>query len=231
MIENQNTIASLEQKIEYQFKNLALLQQALTHPSLKQHDRDTQDYERLELLGDAILGFIVTEMVYNHYHHYTEGQLAKIKAYVVSKDIVVKIANQLGIAQYIIMTHGEEKSGGRLNSNNMENAMEALIAAIYLDSDIQQTKIIVARLWSDHIENTDLQLIDPKSTLQELVQKQSKTNPVYKVINTTGLAHSPVFTVQVSTDNHIATATGLSIKEAEKKAASQLIKKIKQNNE
>ena len=133
-------IAGLENALNYKFKNLALLKEALSHPSLKQHDNTIVDYERLELLGDSILGFLITEMIFNNFLFYEEGSIAKIKAYVVSRETIVKVAETLCLSEYILMTIGEEKSGGKTNQNNIENVMEALLAAIYLDSDIHQVK-------------------------------------------------------------------------------------------
>ncbi|GAB4163957.1 MAG: ribonuclease III [Rickettsiaceae bacterium] len=219
-------IAELEKALNYKFKNLNFLKEALSHPSLKQHDPSARDYERLELLGDAILGFLITEMIFHNPVSYEEGDIAKIKAYVVSRDTIVKIAEKLKLADYIIMTTGEEKSGGRTNRNNIENAMEALLAAIYLDSDINQTRMIVDDLWSRYVKNIDLSSADPKSSLQELLQSQSHASPVYKVIKKDGAVHAPIFTVEVSATGHKQTATGKSIKEAEKAAARLLLQKL-----
>ena len=222
-------IAGLENALNYKFKNLDLLKEALSHPSLKQHDNTIADYERLELLGDSILGFLITEMIFNNFLFYEEGSIAKIKAYVVSRETIVKVAETLCLSEYILMTVGEEKSGGKTNQNNIENVMEALLAAIYLDSDIHQVRKIVQNLWFRYIENIDFNLIDPKSSLQEWLHHKNHSTPAYEVINKEGPVHAPVFTVQVIVGQHKQTATGKSIKEAEKGAARKLLNILKNN--
>ena len=123
----------------------------------------------------------------------------------------------------------EEKSGGKTNQNNIENVMEALLAAIYLDSDIHQVRKIVQNLWFRYIENIDFNLIDPKSSLQEWLHHKNHSTPAYEVINKEGPVHAPVFTVQVIVGRHKQTATGKSIKEAEKEAARKLLNILKNN--
>ncbi len=222
-MEKRHHFSQLEDKIDHKFKDISLLTEALSHPSLKQHCTNTKDYERLELLGDSLLGFIISEMIFNNFSKYQEGQIAKIKAYAVSKDTIVKIAKTLDLARYIIMTEGEEKSHGRENPNNLENVMEALIAAIYLDAGITKTKKFVNKLWYEYIHDLDFDTIDPKSALQELTQHLYHNTPLYKVIDKSGPMHSPTFTVQVSTSSYSQTAYGKTIKEAEKEAALKLL--------
>ncbi len=222
-------IAGLENALNYKFKNLDLVKEALTHPSLKQYDNSIADYERFELLGDSILGFLITEMIFNNFTFYEEGSIAKIKAYVVSRETIVKVAEMLCLSEYILMTPGEEKSGGKTNQNNIENVMEALLAAIYLDSDIHQVRKIVQDLWFKYIENIDFSAVDPKSYLQEWMQHKNHGTPSYEVINKEGPVHAPVFTVQVTVNKHKQVATGRSIKEAEKEAARMLLNRLKSN--
>ncbi len=222
-MEEHTHLSQLEDNINYKFKDISLLKEALSHPSLKQHDINIKDYERLELLGDSLLGFIISEMIFSNFSHYQEGQIAKIKAYAVSKDTIVRIAKTLDLAHYIIMTEGEEKSHGRENPNNLENVMEALIAAIYLDAGIIKTKEFVHKLWYEYIHDLDFNAIDPKSALQELTQHLYHNTPSYKVIEKSGPMHSPIFTVQVCASSHSQIAHGKTIKEAEKEAALKLL--------
>ena len=223
---SKDHIRDLEKAINYQFSDISLVKEALSHPSLKQIDNSIHDYERFELLGDSILGFLITEMIFNKFTDYEEGIIAKIKAYVVSRDTLVNIAESIKLADYIIMTKGEENSGGRLNRNNIENTMEALLAAIYLDSDIACTRQVVTTLWADHIENIDFSSADPKTYLQEWLQSKNHTIPVYEVIDRTGPVHLPLFTVRVITNDQSEIGTGKSIKDAEKDAAKKLLLKI-----
>ncbi|WP_342259443.1 ribonuclease III [Candidatus Tisiphia endosymbiont of Metellina segmentata] len=216
----------LEQDIGYNFNNKALLLEALSHPSLKQHVLKhgiQKNYERLELLGDAIINFIITEILFKNFSTYDEGKLAKIRAYLVCKESLCKVAAKINLSDYIIMTHGEEVLGGRQNPNNIENTMEALIAAIYLDSNIDTTQKIVYNLWYEFISITDLADYDPKTTLQELAQKKGIERPVYEVIKREGSPHASIFTVLVKMEAYQQTGTGHSVKEAEKVAARKLM--------
>lgn len=218
----------LEKALNYVFKNKDLLIEALSHPSLRQHEsskKHGKDYERLEFLGDSILSFIISENLFEEHVSFQEGDLAKARSYLVCKQTISSIGiDRLSLADYIIMTIGEEISHGRENLSNIENVVEALIAAIYLDSgDIKTIKNIVNHLWSDYLdENIDFSSFDPKSALQELVQSH-KTQPHYTLIDRTGPAHAPFFTVTVRALEYEATATAQSIKEAEKLAAKQLL--------
>jgi len=220
----------LEQDLGYCFVNKDLLLEALSHPSLKQHISKNmlqKSYERLELLGDTIINFVITEILFNNFRLYDEGKLAKIRAYLVCKELLCKVATKINLPNYIIMTQGEEMLGGRKNPNNIENAMEALIAAIYLDSNIDKVKRIIHTLWNQFISPDNLENYDPKSTLQELAQKNGADKPVYELTNRNGSAHSSIFTVVVKVKNYQETGTGLSIKEAEKDAARKLMNILK----
>lgn len=223
-----NNFDKLEQSLNYKFKNISFLEEALSHPSLKQLDENSPNYERFEFFGDSILGFLVTEMIFNKYREYDEGDLAKLKAYAVSGDILTKIAKELNLADFIIMTSGEENSGGRENSNNLENTLEALIAGIYLDSNIDQTRKIVDHLWQHHIQNVDPNMANPKSALQEFLQDQNHSTPSYQVITQEGPVHAPIFTVQVMAMSQFADGVGHSIKEAEKNAALKMLKNLQE---
>ncbi|MFY9589316.1 ribonuclease III [Rickettsia endosymbiont of Halotydeus destructor] len=218
----------LEKLLGYNFKDKNLLIEALSHPSLKQHNSSNQymDYERLEFLGDAILSFLVTEILFTNFADYDEGKLAKIRAYLVCKETLCNVATKLNLSNYIIMTQGEELSGGRDNPNNIEDAMEALVAAIYLDSDINIARKIVQNLWAEFITVKDLTSYDPKTPLQEWAQSKGFHVPIYKVINRSGASHSTTFTVSVTIKDHSQTGTGHSIKEAEKDAARELLRTI-----
>ena len=214
----------LEKKLDYKFNNIDFLIEALTHPSMKQIDNSIKNYERLEFLGDSVLGFLISEMVFNKYTEYEEGNLAKVKAHVVSSGTLVKIANTLDLANYLIMTQGEENSGGRINPNNIENTMESLLAAIYLDSNINYVRKIVKKLWRESVESVDFSDADPKTYLQEFLQKKRLDIPEYELIKQEGPVHAPKFTVKVSSNNKSKVGEGRSIKEAKKEAARKLLK-------
>ncbi|MCP5369277.1 MAG: ribonuclease III [Rickettsiaceae bacterium] len=163
----------LEKKIGYKFKNIELAREALSHPSLKQIDPDIRDYEKLEILGDALIGFVITEMLYFRDQRFNEGQIAKLKSYIVSKETISRVAKKLELSNHMIMAKGEEKTGGRNSDNNLENTTEALMAAIYLDSNIETVKKIILSLWQEYIDIIDITSLDTKSYLQELVYKNN----------------------------------------------------------
>lgn len=225
-IELPNDIINLEKSIGYKFKDLSLLTEALTHPSLKQKRVKVKDYERLELLGDAVLGFLVTEILYFNFENVSEGMIARMKAHLVSKEVLSNVADSIGIADHILMTPGEESSGGRVNYSNLENATEALIAAVYLDGGIEVARKIVKDFWGGIIHNTNFDLVDPKGFLQELLQEK-KLSPSYILKNREGPAHDPIFTVEVVAENYKSLGVGKSIKAAQKNAAENFIDKYK----
>lgn len=216
----------LEETIGYKFQNIELAREALSHPSLKQINPNVKDYEKLEILGDSLIGFVITEMLYFKDGKFNEGQIAKLKSHIVSKDTISLVAKKLQLSNYMIMAKGEEKTGGRNSDNNLENTAEALMAAIYLDSDITTAKRIIQYLWQEYIDIIDITSIDPKSYLQELVYKEMQIMPQYRLLSQEGEAHAPVFTVQVIAGRHEATASATTIKRAEKLAASLLIKQM-----
>ena len=219
----------LEKLLGYNFKNKELLMEALSHPSLKQHHeyKVDKDYERLEFLGDAVLNLIITEILFNNFANYNEGNLARTRSYLVCKETVCAVGVKLALKDCIIMTRGEEIAGGRDNPNNIENATEALIAAIYLDSSIETVRAIIQKLWAEFINVKDLRDYDPKTALQEWTQSREYNLPIYQVIKREGVAHSSIFTVLVKVKDHEQIGIGHSIKEAEKNAARNLIHRLK----
>lgn len=224
-------LSELEQLINYHFKNKSLLIEALSHPSLKQHGHRAsphRNYERLELLGDTILGFVITDILFKNFTEFDEGKLARIRSNLVCKDMLCRVAAKLNIADYIIMTEGEEISGGRGNPSNIENAMEALIAAIYLDSDIYTAQRIIQNLWQEFLNSKELSYTDPKTALQEWAQSRRYNKPTYTVIDRSGPAHLPNFVVSVSVENYEAKGEGNAIKIAEKIAAKKLLHSLEE---
>ncbi len=221
----KNNLACLEEKIGYRFLNQELLIEALCHPSLKQNTDSVKyrDYERLELLGDSILGFIITEMLFNKFIGYHEGEISKIKSYLISQQQLYRISQEISIADYIIMADGEAKSGGRDNPSNAANVMEAILAAIYLDSNIKTVKEIIYKFWSSDIKNIDINYYDPKTFLQEWAQSNNYDIPKYSMVSSYGPPHALSFFVEVNVGPFIQKGTGKSRKGAEKDAAKKLI--------
>lgn len=224
----RSKFAILEQLLGYKFKNPDLMREALSHPSLKQHESPDwhKDYERFEILGDAILGFLITELLFNKYQASDESNIAKVKAYLVSREIISAAASKINLADFIIMTKGEEESGGRSNQNNIENSMEALICAIYLDNGLESAREVVTKLWAEFIHEFDPKQMDPKTVLQEWSQKHKYGRPCYEITGKEGAVHMPEFTVLVKAGPYIQVGKGYSIKKAEKDAAKKLLDKL-----
>jgi ribonuclease III len=218
-------------KFEYTFNNKNILIAALTHPSAVKNKDNS--YERMEFLGDSILNAIIADIIYTKFKNYSEGQLSVIQANLVNSKTLNIVANNIGLAKEIILDNGEEQCGGRTNPNNLENALEALIAAIYLDSDFYKTKEVIGKWWEDFfLDINKLFQKDFKTQLQELVQKKYKLLPKYKAESKVGEAHNPTFTISVSFKNtHKVSAEGKTKKEAEQNAAQAMLKHIAKQNE
>jgi len=208
----------------YQFNNPELLLEALSHPSLCFKQDNSKSYERLEFLGDAVLGLIIIEHLIKRFPNEDEGDLAKRKAYLVSGETLAKIGDSLSLGSKIKMSISEDKHGGRENPHNIENALEATIAAIYLDSNLEVTKNIVLKHWEYYIVNMKEIPLDPKSQLQEELQKRGMKLPQYVLVEQTGPAHDLMFKVRINIQGYNeAIGTGKSKKEAEKEAAKEML--------
>ncbi len=222
---------TIEETLGYVFANPLLLQESLTHPSIslqKGEKENLFNYERLEFLGDAVLALVVAEILINKYPHEREGALAKRHSGLVHGEALALIAEELGVPAYIIMTSGEEASGGRNNRNNMENTLEAIIGAIYLDGGLEPAKSFITRYWEKSIEDMKEPPKDAKTSLQEWAQGRGLPIPVYEVADTYGPAHEPHFRIRVSVKGlDPVEAEGTSKKRAEKLAAEMLLDVIK----
>jgi ribonuclease III len=215
----------IEQKIGYEFKDKKLLKQALTHPSSKKN-KNSQDYERLEFLGDSVLGLLVSEILFKNYPSEQEGMLAKRRAAIVCRDSFYEIAKKLSLGEHLILGVGENQIGGRENKANLENALEALTGAIYLDGGIESARKFVEKNFSKFIAAMKKPPKDPKSMLQEWAQSKGMDLPKYDVISMTGPSHEPKIEVQLTLGELKVSKTASSRKEAEKLAAEKLLEKI-----
>jgi ribonuclease-3 len=227
----EQSLDRLERLLGYEFKNKLLFVKSMSHPSLKQkHDfklyfsTQKHEFEKLEFLGDAVLNLITTKLLIDLYPRLTEGVLAKFKNYLVSKKVLSQISLDISLPDFLLMTDGEKKTGGQTNDRNLENALEALMAAIFLDSDLLIVTQIVKKLWHKYIEAMGDLVLDPKSSLQELAHLMSLGVPKYEVIDKIGADNNPMFTVRVSLkDNLFVEAEGKSKKEAEINSAKKLL--------
>ena len=217
----------LESRIRYKFRNSLLLAEAMTHPSL---GHETQRYhfdnQRLEFLGDAVLQLIFTEHLFQLFPGYSEGQLTKLRSRLVSREGLKVHAANIGLGNYLMMGKGEETSGGRARSSALADAFEALIGAMYLDSDLATVRKFVLQEALLDIENLQFDTLDvnPKGKLQEILQALSPLSPQYTIITESGPEHHKVFVSEVSwAGNKLGIGEGQSKKEAEKFAAEDAL--------
>jgi ribonuclease-3 len=224
---------ALQQAIDYRFRDRGLLEHAMTHTSRANEDVSggVTDNESLEFLGDAILGFIIAEMLFKEFPSFDEGQKSKIKASLVSTVTLARQAERLAIGDHLLLGRGEEKTGGRHKQALLADTYEALIAAIYLDGGIDQARAFIladfAPLVAD-IRRDGLAGQDHKSALQEYLQARDEPLPEYRLTGTLGPDHRKLFQVEVSVRGEaLAEATGASKKEAEQEAARLALGKFR----
>jgi ribonuclease-3 len=225
-------VTKIEELLGYKFTNNKLLDEALTHPSISIQKSENDvifNYERLEFLGDSVLALIIAELLINKYPLEREGALAKRHSGLVHGEALAVIAENIGISEYIRMTSGEIAGGGRQNRSNMENALEAIIGAIYMDGGLEYVKSFISKHWAKAIEEMVEPPKDAKTSLQEWAQGRGLPIPVYKVISTSGPAHGPNFVVRVKVQGFDPVESkGSSKKKAEKACAEILLEKIAQ---
>jgi ribonuclease-3 len=221
--QNDSNVSPLEERIGYKFRNSLLLAEALTHPSLgHEAQRYHFDKQRLEFLGDAVLQLVITEHLYHYFGTEAEGQLTKLRSRLVSRDGLKTHAAALDLGQYLMMGRGEEASGGRERASTLADAFEALIGAIYLDSDLETAKKFILEQARAELEQLAEEPVDinPKGQLQELLQSISPRSPVYELISQSGPEHEKMFVVQVVWEGIVlGHGAGRSKKQAETAAA------------
>ena len=216
---------NLEEIICYKFKNKELLKHALTHPSANKKRREV-DYERLEFVGDSVLSLVISENLYHFYPREREGALAKRRAAIVCKQTLAEIAKDISLGEFLILGVGEDQSGGRANLANLENSLEALIAAIYFDGGLNEVRNFMERFFTKYINKIKTPPKDAKSTLQEWAQAQAMELPKYEILSITGPSHEPEIEVELTLDSKSKIVTASSKKEAERLAALELIKEL-----
>ena len=225
-------LTNLEDNLAYKFKNLSFLQEALTHPSFCTKDGKNEmiTNQRLEFLGDSVLELIASEHLYQKFPTFTEGELTKIKSSIVNKFILAKWANSISLGEYIVLGKGEDLTGGRNKLSILSDCFEALLGAIYLDSGLKETKRFILPYIKNEIEiiSKHNYIEDYKTLLQEISQKKMKCLPEYDLIQEKGPDHKKFFYVEVKLKGvSYGTGTGDNKKEAEQKAASNALKKLK----
>jgi ribonuclease-3 len=219
------SLRALENLLGYGFKDPMLLSQALTHRSfVNEHERNNlRNNESLEFLGDAVLGFLISSRIFQHYPEMTEGELSKIKAYLVSAANLVRLAEGIHVGDFIRLSRGEEKTGGRTKRAIIVDAYEAIIGAIYLDGGVDAASAFVGRQIDAFMQGLDLKQLtygDFKSALQEQLHNLGRPEPVYRVVDEIGPDHRKTFVVQVVIHGDIvAESSGRTKKEAQQSAA------------
>ena len=214
----------LEKKIGYTFSDPFLLEKALTHSSTENKEYDN---ERLEFLGDRVLGLSIADQLFTFFPEEEEGSLAKRHAGFVQQSDLVLVAQMLGLADHLKLSVGEIKSGGQMKEKILSDAMEALIGAIYLDGGFGVAHDFVKKFWGERLRLQISPPEDAKSRLQEWAQAKSIPLPKYTLINKSGTSHSPIFEMEVFvTEGGKAVATAKSKRAAEKSAALKMLQKI-----
>src|SRR6059058_2852020 len=226
-IKNGN-VSPLEERIGYRFRNSLFLAEALTHPSLgHETQRHHFDNQRLEFLGDAVLQLVITEHLYGYFTAEAEGKLTKLRARLVSREALAVHAAATDLGKYLMMGRGEEASGGRLRNSTLADAFEALVGAIYLDSDLAAArKFILDQAAADLAQLLEEPVdVNPKGQLQELLQAISPRSPVYEVMSQTGPEHSKTFVVRAVWEGiELGQGKGKSKKQAETAAALEAMR-------
>jgi ribonuclease III len=223
---------SLQQAIDYRFRDRGLLEHAMTHTSRANEDVSggVIDNESLEFLGDAVLGFIVADILFQTFPEFNEGQKSKAKAALVSTTTLARQAERLSLGDHLLLGRGEEKTGGRRKQALLADGYEALIAAIYLDGGIEQARAFITREFTPlvgDVRRTGVAGGDHKSALQEYLQSNDEPLPEYRLAGTVGPDHRKLFQIQVVVrDQVLAEAIAPSKKEAEQEAARLALEKL-----
>ena len=216
---------ALERSLEYRFRDRGLLEHALTHTSRANEDvtGGVVDNESLEFLGDAVLGFVIADLLFREFPEFDEGQKSKAKAALVSTASLARLAERLRLGDHLLLGRGEEKTGGRRKQALLADGYEALIAAVYLDGGIEHARAFISRQVADLVDEVrrpDFFVRDFKSALQERLQSAGLPLPEYRVTGESGPDHSKVFRVEVCVRGEkFAEADGRTKKDAEQEAA------------
>jgi len=221
LIANKN---SLFKHLNYTFEDQAHIDLALTHRSAS-----NQHNERSEFLGDSVLNFVISEALYREYPKAKEGELSRYRATLVRKETLAEIAREIDLGNYLVLGAGELKSGGFRRDSTLADGLEAVFAAVLLDGGYESAKNTILQLFETRIPVVaDRQLKDPKSRLQEYLQSNKKTLPIYTVVETKGEAHDQMFTIEcvVGEYNIKVTSTGKSRRKAEQSAAKQILTQL-----
>ena len=233
VIRLRDEFETLQQAIGYRFKDRGLLEHAMTHTSRANEDVSggVVDNESMEFLGDALLGFVVADLLFREFPEFDEGEKSKTKASLVSTASLARQAERLRLGDHLLLGKGEEKTGGRRKQALLADGYEALLAAIYLDGGLEPARAFITREFRDLIADVRRHGVggeDYKSALQELLQSRDQPLPEYRLVNTLGPDHSKLFEVEVVVRGEpLSRATGSSKKDAEQEAARFALERLK----
>jgi len=224
-------IADLEKRFGYVFKNRKLLTEALTHRSFyhENPDKSIAHNERLEFLGDSVLGFVIVEYLFSSDKEFTESIMAKIKSYLVKESILSEIADSISLGKYLKLGKGEEATGGRAKKSILADTIEALLGAVYLDGGYKKVKAVVLKLFRKEIATLmdSTRFYDFKTELQEKTQLLFGVLPEYRVVKQEGEEHEKVFTIEVFIEGKkFGKGSGKSKKEAQTLAAREALSQL-----
>ena len=217
----------LQMRLGYQFKNISLLEQALTHRSYAANHN-----ERFEFLGDAILDFLIADCLFHRHPACNEGALSQMRAQIVCGNNLAAIGRNLQLGNILRLGSGEARSGGRDRESNLANGVEAVIAAVYLDGGIVAGTSLVENLFAEHLRGSSVvALKDAKTRLQEYLQSRQLDLPVYRLVGRAGKDHAASFSVTCHVPQLalVVDASGASVKKAEQSAAGKLLALIEKN--
>ena len=220
-----HNLEKLCRKLGYEFQQPELLERALTHRSYS-----ARNNERMEFLGDAVLGYLISDELYRQFPEASEGELSRLRASLVRGDTLASIATDLELGEYLNLGSGELKSGGHRRRSILADAFEAVIGAVYLDSNINEAGELVRRFFSERVSRLDPRTLkkDPKTRLQEFLQARGDELPEYEVIATEGKAHEQRFRVEcrISGLGESVIAEGSSRRKAEQAAAEKILQTL-----
>jgi ribonuclease-3 len=222
----------LERQLGVSFGDRSLLEQALLHSSYVNENPELKySNERLEFLGDAVLGLVVAERLFLDSPDFSEGGLTRARAALVREETLACLAGGLDLGEYLYLGKGEEKSGGRYNPRNLARALEAIIGALFLDQGMGVARQFILRIISEEVSGLQLPAaVDFKTNLQELVQSRQQAAPVYELVSEAGLPHDRIFTIAVRVgDQVLGTGSGKSKKIAETEAAAAALARLERD--
>ncbi len=220
----QSEASALEARLGYEFRNKALLHRALTHSSHGDGRRDTPDNERLEFLGDRVLGLLAADYLFGLEEGFDEGDMAPRLNALVRKEACARAARAAGLGQALRLSRAEEGHGGRDKTSILGDACEAVLGALYLDGGLEAARAFFTRFWGDALAQAARPVVEPKSALQEWAQGAGFDLPRYRLVERTGPDHAPVFVVEAMAGGRTARGTGSSKQEAERNAAREILR-------